>query len=123
MGMFDELQCEMPLPTPPEFAVDLSKHWFQTKSLARQLGYYRIDANGLLWFKDFREDSEWIRFADFHGEIVFYTFTSKVGDETKQNGKHGWIEFSAFATEGVVFQIKLMRFEPYKFLNEVSNGK
>lgn len=78
MGMFDELECEYPLPHS-----EYQESVFQTKSLDRLMHRYRITQDGQLlcfpalgWFADGENEPvtrpEPERVA-YHGDLRFYT--------------------------------------------------
>lgn len=122
MGMFDDIQCDYPLPDPEYQALR-----YQTKSLDRQLNSYMITADGKLIrhyvqyeiipehqreppsslpiFREVegsREDIE----VPFHGTVNFYT----TYPENMEGGEWEWVEYSACFTHGKVEWIK--RSEP-----------
>ena len=115
MGMFDNLECEYPLPVK----VDRGEP-FQTKDTPAQfLDNYKIKEDGTLWHEKYdtedrsdpnasgldafrgcatRVNKRWEQCADFTGEIAFYGFHN----EKKQEG---WVEFSAYFNKGLLVQI------------------
>lgn len=122
MGMFDWIECEMPLPEKP----DTAKHGFQTKDTPDQmLTTYTITSDGLLmwrpytyedvprserpypdapdddprsWFGASRKVEREPECLDFHGDIRFYT--------SDEDG--GWWEYKARFTEGVCAGIEIV---------------
>jgi hypothetical protein len=121
MGMFDNLVAECELP-----AIGNTPRVFQTKDTPAQwLDTYKIDADGLLWHEVYdiedrsdpkadglksmvgsmtRVNKRWVRESGFTGEIVFYTFA----DEKRQDG---WLEYSAYITDGELVAMNLIRNE------------
>lgn len=112
MGMFDDIECEYPLPdTDAEVVPDLA---FQTKSLECYLGKYRIDGEGRLWEQTFRIEDRSDPTATDHrrfmgamtrvptgweavpltGEVAFYDM---IGEE--------WFEYSAYFADGALREI------------------
>jgi hypothetical protein len=83
MGMFDNIQCEYPLPGEPK-SPDRD---FQTKDFDCYLDKYTITADGRL-LKDAAE-------VPFHGMLNFYTFTSD----------NMWFEYEAKFTDGRLVEI------------------
>ena len=110
MGMFDEIQCKMPLPA--EIGADHREHWFQTKSLDCCLEYYEIREDGTLWKRHHASEAitasvNWVPCDEFTGEIVFYTQLSSIGQN--KFGKHtGWIEFSSYFIKGKLKHFELL---------------
>ena len=111
MGMFDELVCEMPLPdgwnTDGEFT-------FQTKSLGRNLDWYRITKMGIL----VKEKSEFDevnfvcvpvpgnpQFINHSGPLNFY----EIEDLDDEN--YIWHEYDAQFLNGVCQYIELVKCE------------
>jgi hypothetical protein len=120
MGLFDEIQCEYPLPDPA-----VQKEIFQTKRLDCSMDRYTITADGRLILHKTRyelvpeeerpsygtpewETSPFTRFLGslrvvpegdvelvYHGDIEFYTPIGGAGDDEPE-----WFEFQARFTEG-----------------------
>jgi len=130
MGMFDEIKCKMPLPV--EIDVEHRDHWFQTKSLGCELGYFEIREDGTLWREAFdtedrsdpkakgferlcgiatRVNRRWIPCLCFTGEIVFYTQASSIASKDIGKTQSGWIEFSTYFVGGVLKQFELLRYD------------
>lgn len=95
MGMFDNLKCEYPLPDSV-----VQDEIFQTKSLECLLVDYTITADGFL--KDEKEQ------LDFHGDIIFYTFTG-----SREENDYQWFEYSARFTEGKLQKIEKIERRDY----------
>ncbi len=87
MGMFDEIECQYPLPdNPPDW---VKNDRFQTKNFDNLLDLYTITPEGDLIRhcdeREYIEDAtaflghrtriirEWQETVEFHGDIVFYT--------------------------------------------------
>lgn len=109
MGMFDNIQVELPLPGLSETA----KPNFQTKDLNCYMDQYRIDGDGFLWRQEYeiedhsdpmaegirsligkltRINKRWAR--DGHtGEIRFYESDKETGE---------WFEYSVYLELGRV---------------------
>ena len=119
MGMFDDITCKYPLPIKE--AQDL---FFQTKDTPSQsLDKYEIREDGSLWSQQFeytdtpddsgfleRVSSGW-RKEVLTGEIRFYTFMN--GDYLNDDEMDaGWVEFSAYFTNGELISLNVLRHEP-----------
>lgn len=119
MGMFDELYCKYPLPTP-----DFQDRLFQTKSFDECNDLYEIREDGTLWRESPRiawiEDrthphggilqsgeKEWKRCVH-SGEVRFYDV---VGENTDTH-RCGWIEFVAFFINGNLKAVHLVQNRP-----------
>ena len=130
MGMFDEIQCKLPLPIDFDLGVDHRDYWFQTKSLERRLEYFVIDENRILS----KRNSERIETAsgevsyahhlervDYTGELRFYTNLSSLFSETAQ--PQGWIEFSTYFVRGELKEFHLIELRSYEeFQNDKKNN-
>jgi hypothetical protein len=118
MGMFDEIQCKIPLPAKRGFkpAKFWKEHTFQTKDLDNFLAHYEIRKSGL-WVKEIEykepdpskkkkklrdwfpdpleiESEKWVR-DNFTGYLSFYDFMSDVDDTNDL-----WIEFRVHLKDG-----------------------
>lgn len=98
MGMFDYLNCKLPLPD------GAPKNPYQTKNLQCVMDTYEIKEDGTLWGEDYDREG-WSRSnvrprqcSDFTGEVRFY----RMGDKEPNQ----WWEFSAYFVDG-----KLIRME------------
>ena len=131
MSMFDNIQCEYPLP---DTGYPVSPgHTFQTKSLGRALDEYTITADGRLILNKVRWESVpdeerpyygtpewenvWAKLAGslrtvpvgdeevlYHGDVYFYdVFSSRDGSE------EAWIEYKARFTEGGLSRIEVAK--------------
>jgi len=130
MGMYDEIQCKMPLPV--DIDVDHRDHWFQTKSMERSLDNFQIREDGTLWREIYqiedrsdpdgigilsmvgcmtRVNKQWVPCLAFTGEIVFYTQASSIGQKDIGQKYTGWIEFSAYFVGGQIKQVELLRYD------------
>jgi len=83
MGMFDDIQCDYPLPLP-----EYQRNHFQTKSLHCTLSRYRITKDGRL-VDGFAQE------VPYDGDLYFY--------DIPRPG--GWIEFRATFREGRVTEL------------------
>ncbi|GGB15299.1 hypothetical protein GCM10011380_00920 [Sphingomonas metalli] len=99
MGMFDDVQCEVPLPDGWEGC------GLQTKDLGCTMSVVTITKDGRL-VGDMREwwwsEHKPVRDLDFHGELTFY------GHEGRQPGtpEWRWHEYVARFTEGQLVSIR-----------------
>jgi hypothetical protein len=121
MGMFDEIQCKVPLPAKKglKTAAEWKNYTFQTKDLDNFLGHYEIRKSGL-WVKEIKykpttketprekmgvdkgwcfapldiESEKWVK-DNFTGHIRFYDFVHDV-DETHDL----WVEFGGHFDKG-----------------------
>lgn len=133
MGLYDELECEYPLPDG-----EVQDEIFQTKSLNRALERYTLTADGrLIWHRvryepvpeaerPYYGTPEWdasplrrwfgawravpVRevAVAYHGDIVFYTGVGSPRDEG-----YAWYEYRARFTEGRLQGIR--RVAPRRF--------
>jgi hypothetical protein len=103
MGMFDNLQCDLPLPDGPE----VPENVFQTKSFWRCLDQFTITAEGRLIFNERRSipaskdnPASFVPIADidmdYHGDIEFYGITKD----------HIVVSYAARFTHGTVEWIR-----------------
>lgn len=129
MGMFDEIQCKVPLPT--KRGVKTAAEWklnnFQTKDLDECMSRFEIRKSGLwlekvsyepvetnkeecLWSVGLKPKSrEWVKY-DFTGYVNFYDFIYNVDEENDLS-----IEFRAHFVNGKLQgKIKLVE---WKFEN------
>ena len=114
MGMFDTINCEMPLPQYGKSGN------FQTKSLENYLHVYRIDEHGQLLKEKYEYEcidegdpdaesvmdriprygevsSEWVP-TKHNGHVEFYDcWNGENGEEVS-----GWVEYSAFFVDGLL---------------------
>lgn len=111
MGMFDYLKCKYPLPVAG--CVDKE---FQTKDTPSQyMDLYMIREDGTLWQNTkygnvaaHPEDEHPDPVTDFTGEVRFYSSW-----EPRRDGKGGgWIEFSAYFTNGKLDVLNLIENTP-----------
>jgi hypothetical protein len=142
MGMFDEIQCKMPLPV--EINVDHKEHWFQTKSLDCFLDYFQIREDGSLWREKYaiedrsdpdgigmlamagcatRVNKHWMPCSEFTGEIVFYTQASSIGQKDVGQKYTGWIEFSTYFVGGQLKHFELLRYDEPNAVSDCKKGK
>jgi hypothetical protein len=113
MGMFDDIQCKVPLPV--QIGCDHRHHWFQTKSFDCEMAFYKIAKDGSLWKRKYSNSAvnaapSWQHQKDFIGEIRFYTSTVIIDGEPKT----GWLEFSTYFVRGELKHIQLITFEKAK---------
>lgn len=98
MGMFDDIQCDYPLPD------GLQLDNFQTKSLGCNLDQYKIDSAGQLWINNTQEGStlplSWIEY-NRTTEIVFYTSTGSMKDNTYE-----WHQYISLFKQGKLILIE-----------------
>lgn len=131
MGMFDYIECEMDLPRAgdriPHFRYD---HQFQTKDLVNALIEYKIDKEGVLYYKKIEYEKreltdeeqkdkdgggfwhpmwnlepiseEWVK-EDFTGYINFYDFIQNIDPE-----HDAWVEYKAHIVNGEVEGVVLL---------------
>ena len=128
MGMFDELQCKVPLPAKKGFktAKEWKNYTFQTKDLDNSLSRYEIRKSGL-WYHQVKykdtlvehkfndlwsipglevESEKWVK-EPFTGYIHFYDFISDYDDT-----HDAWIEFRAHFREGSLQdKVELVKWE------------
>jgi hypothetical protein len=120
MGMFDQIECQYPLPgDPPEFARK-SGHRFQTKDFGCVLATYRIAEDGRLLLLDggtygakpgSGDDPEEIPFT---GEVDFYDgniAASGPGTYTANGEDEEWVEYKATFVAGRLREIRETRRE------------
>jgi len=137
MGMFDYVECEMELPKlgdHPHSWEWKNEHQFQTKDLANALIEYRIDKEGVLYYKKIEyekrdltneeqkdKDSggfwhpmwnldpvseEWVK-EDFTGYINFYDFIHDFEED-----EDAWVEYKVHIKDSVVQgQVELVEFK------------
>lgn len=101
MGMFDEVECQVPLPDGWEHPV------FQTKTFDEPyLDRYIIRADGRLirkkpWYSDqITEDTD----LNYHGILNFYSYEGDPNDETPIEQR--WHEYNAKFTDGHLVSIE-----------------
>lgn len=129
--MFDYIQCEMDLPRAgdriPYFRYD---HQFQTKDLVNALIEYKIDKEGVLYYKKIEYEKrdltdeeqkdkdgggfwhpmwnldpvseEWVK-EDFTGYINFYEFLHDIEED-----KDAWVEYKVHVKDGKVEGVVLL---------------
>ena len=127
MGMFDEIQCKLPLPIDFDLGVDHRNYWFQTKSLECAMDYFVLGEDRILYLrKSERIDHEsgevsfkhHLERMDYIGEICFYTNLSSMFSETA--APSGWIEFSTYFVRGELKEFHLIELRGFE---GVSHGK
>ncbi len=106
MGVFDEIECELPLPETPE---PCPGRIFQTKSFEDPyMEHYKITGDGRLlhqkWWS--RDNQEWVE-VPHHGDIEFGTISLHRGQFTG-----GVWDYRARFTEGRCTKIGLAKFSP-----------
>ena len=106
MGMFDEVQCKLPLPIDFDLGVDHRDCWFQTKSLESMLEYFVETASGEVSYIHHFER------MDYTGEICFYTNLSSLFSKTAK--PQGWIEFSTYFVRGELKEFHLIELRSYE---------
>lgn len=111
MGMFDDVQCNYPLPWPEKIG-----HWFQSKSLECNLDKYEITEDGRLLYRrterQWEEDAtspfggylkelshDWLPLTDFTGEVEIYDL------EKSDVGQSWWYSVKLWVRDGVVKDI------------------
>lgn len=92
MGMFDTVNCEVPLPEP----VPPRSGWLQTKDLGCSMDTFTIRKDGTLWQKGWGDLAE--KQVPFHGILNFYTYEKDV-----------WYEYTAKFTDGKLQGIEAVR--------------
>jgi len=127
MGMFDYVECEMELPKLADHSHSWewkNEHQFQIKDLANALIEYRIDKEGVLYYKKIEYEKreltdeeqkdkdgggfwhpmwnldpvseEWVK-EDFTGYINFYDFIHDF-----EEGEDAWVEYKVHVKDSVV---------------------
>jgi hypothetical protein len=89
MGMFDEVKCELELPTPW-----VEKPSFQTKDFGCWLDKYTITKEGRLLQQEFETKEP--KDINYHGVFEFYDYDTP----TKQ-----WVCYKAKFTDGFCVEI------------------
>jgi hypothetical protein len=136
MGMFDNIVCQLPLPTTLEaidMGVDLNDCEIQTKSLENLLDLYTINEEGELilkevireWVDDddaflkgyLQEKSHSFKKIDYHGILNFYIY-----EEIPFNDRYFnvFIEYNAKFTDGILKNIDV---EDYKIEDRTEEVK
>jgi len=141
MGMFDEIQCKVPLPTKKglKTAAEWKDHPFQTKDLGNFMGHFEIRKSGL-WLKHVKykesdpnkkcckkmswccdleiESEEWVK-ENFTGYVQFYDFVHDV------NEAHDlWVEFGGHFDKGKLQgKIELLKWEEESNVERKANEK
>tara|TARA_Y100000593_G_scaffold42861_1_gene82046 strand:- start:22706 stop:23332 length:627 start_codon:yes stop_codon:yes gene_type:complete len=121
MGMFDEIQCKVPLPAEKgvKSAAEWKNHTFQTKDLHSAMLHFEIRKSGL-WVKEVKykeldiegwkkkkkkrgvwdfptlevESEKWVK-ENFTGYVNFYDMLHDIDDDHDV-----WVEFRAHFQEG-----------------------
>jgi hypothetical protein len=108
MGLFDNVQCNYPLPWPEK-----AGHWFQSKSLECGLEKYEVTTDGRLmhrkvqrkWTEDDgvpiggyldEVSSEWLHLCDFTGVVEIHDL------EKSDVGQSWWYSIQFWIRDGVV---------------------
>lgn len=110
MGMYDYVRVQMQLPDvaygkniPKELIIN-DNCLFQTQSMEKELNYYTIDPNGMLW------SFEWNR-VFWSGVMKFYTFDRINYGVSEATVLGYWLEFKAKLKKGVVQSCELIKRE------------
>lgn len=98
MGMFDWVNCEVPLPD------GWVGHGMQTKDLDCSMGVVTITADGRLfgdaragWWQEKQPDRD----LQYHGDLTFYGYGKDVHSD--------WHEYTARFTDGQLVSIQLVQ--------------
>ena len=130
MGMFDSIQCNYPLPLPPEIVdimPDPYDQEFQTKDLENLLDLYYLNEDGVLYWRkrkyEWKDDDsaffkgymdvieEEIVPIDFHGILNFYCYETVHEDESSDKAKDISIDYLAKFTNGKIENIEILSYE------------
>ena len=147
MGMFDEIQCKVPLPAKKglKTAAEWKNYTFQTKDLDNFLGHYEIRKSGL-WVNKIEysgaeitsqetfvgsasrhpflapleiESEKWVK-ADFTGYITFYDSINNDADDQHDL----WVEFGGHFDKGKLQgKIELLKWEESNNAERKANTK
>jgi hypothetical protein len=108
MGMFDDVECDYPLPDPVAQAVG-----FQTKSLGCMGGHYTITFGGQLQEDAYRDGTHVpVRIWPFHGDVVMCgSLPSRALIECLVRFTHGRVEFVRLLEPVTVPSVELLERE------------
>jgi hypothetical protein len=126
MGMFDEINCEYPLPMPEDPKGYTGSKNFQTKDLNCCMNLYEIDKDGNLFRHDVKYEREEGnpksksilerigRLKEISSELVREKITDLINfyDYQQTDGNYDYyIEYQALFRDGTTSEIKLLSFE------------
>ena len=126
MGMFDEINCEYPLPMPEDPKGYAGSKNFQTKDLNCLMDLYEIDKDGNLFRYDVKYEREEGnpksksilerigRLKKVSSELVREKITDLINfyDYQQTDGDYDYyIEYQALFRDGTISEIKLFSFE------------
>jgi len=129
MGMFDNIQCNYPLPLPLEIVdllPDIYEEEIQTKCLDSLMDLYILEENGILYKDDKKyewkdDDSHYLKGylevierkiidTQYHGIINFYIYERIIDVEDKNKGIDISIDYTAKFTGGKLEFIELKNY-------------
>lgn len=134
MGMFDNIECQYPLPIPDD-PIELrgfpfNSRVYQTKSFDTVMDTYIIKADGTLWHEEYdiedksdpnatgfarcygimtRTNKREKQLSDYTGVVNFYEYISDFAGTTLNNDY--WIEYNATFVNGLIQKIELFKFK------------
>jgi hypothetical protein len=128
--MFDSIQCNYPLPLPPEaidILPDIYDQEFQTKDLENVLGNYILNEDGELLYikKEYKwqdDDASFLKGymevikeeivpSDFHGILNFYCYETVYEDSSLTSAKDVSIDYLAKFTNGKLDFIEVLSYK------------
>ena len=121
MGMYDDIVCKYPLPLP-EDPKGYVPDRFQTKDLENLLNLYEIRDDGTLWLYESEhvctdvDPDGWPIVVEKNKRWSFVKTTRSISmyDYQRSNGDYDYsIEYEIVFIDGVIDEIKLVKFETY----------
>ena len=121
MGMYDDIVCKYPLPLP-EDTKGYVQDRFQTKDLENLLNLYEIRDDGTLWLYESEhvctdvDVDGWPIVVEKNKRWTFVKTTRSISmyDYQRSNGNYDYsIEFEVIFIDGVIDEIKLIKFETF----------
>lgn len=119
--MYDDIVCKYPLPLP-EDTKGYVQDRFQTKDLENLLNLYEIREDGTLWLYESEhvctdvDPDGWPIVVEKDKRWSFVKTTRRISmyDYQRSNGNYDYsIEFEVIFIDGVIDEIKLIKFETF----------